>query len=206
MTLGIVGPASFAEPVQNLIHNVTGSEDPKGWGHQLHNEPVFNLSYMRKKKLREFESSRGYSYDISASGSLVLGNMFTHAGASVEVRFGENIPGGFVHMLDPIGYRMQYIATLAPANPQKTSIYGSFVLGAVAVVHDIFLDGNTLQDSHSVDKEPLVGQILLGFHYERPDWSVHFSMLFATDNVDTGRASDSEGNEMFGNLTVAWQI
>ena len=43
--------------------------------------------------------------------------------------------------------------------------FGFWVQGGVngrAVAHDIFLDGNTFRDSHSVDKEYWVGEAELG--------------------------------------------
>lgn len=46
--IGVVGRHSYAEDCQEAIHNRIGSVDPKGWTHQLHDEPVFNLFFERK--------------------------------------------------------------------------------------------------------------------------------------------------------------
>ena len=132
--------------------------------------------------------------------------MFTQALASLETRFWDNMPSGFVYVTDPIGYSMHYDAALAPANPNDVSVYGSFVLRGVAVAHNIFLYGNTFKDSHSVPKEPLVGQLILGLHYERPDWPVHLNAAYTTNTVDTSQMSEADGNEMFGNVIIEWRI
>ena len=205
-TLGTVGSMSLAEQTQKTFHKLLGHNDPKGWNNQLSDELVLNFSYMTKKKLWQSGDLSGQSYDTSASGSIVLGNMFTHALTSLEMRFGHNMPGGFVNTPGPIGYSMQYDTALAPSNPNKAAYYGSFVVRGVAVAHNIFLDGNVFKDSHSVSKEPLVAQLIIGLHYERPDWAIHFNMLYSTDMVDTNEVTSAEGNEMFGNLTFAWRI
>ena len=205
-TVGVVGPASLAEQTQKAVHKLVDSADPKGWDNQLANEPVINFNYMYKKKLWRTGSPPGLSFDTSASGNVVLGNMFTQALASLETRFGHNMPGGFVYVTDPIGYSMHYDAALAPANPNDASVYGSLVLRGVAVAHNIFLDGNTFKDSHSVPKEPLVGQLILGLHYERPDWSIHFNAVYTTDTIDTSQVTEAEGNEMFGSIIIEWRI
>jgi hypothetical protein len=52
---GVVGPASGAEFVQRNWHAQIGSPDPKGWDHQLANEPGLMLVYERKwRNLADF--------------------------------------------------------------------------------------------------------------------------------------------------------
>ena len=45
LEIGMVGPASGAEDVQTSWHQRFGFRDPKGWRHQLKNEPGLNLYY-----------------------------------------------------------------------------------------------------------------------------------------------------------------
>lgn len=203
-TLGIIGPASLAETTQDFFHRLTNSEEPNGWGNQLSNEPIINVNVMLKKKLWQINNANQYSFDASVSTNIAVGNMFTHALVSVEMRYGYNMPGGFVNVPDPIGYSMQYIAALAPANPDDTALYGSLVVRGAVIAHNIFLDGSLFKDSHSVEKEPLVAHLIAGLHYERPDWSIHFNMFFATDTVDDHQVTSAESNEMFGNVIVEW--
>ena len=205
-TVGVVGQASLAEQTQKMVHKVVGATEPMGWDNQLSNEPVINFNVMYKQKLWQTGSLPGLSFDTSASGNIALGNMFTQALASLEIRFGHNMPGGFVYVPDPIGYSMQYDAALAPANANSAAYYGSLVVRGVAVAHNIFLDGNTFKDSHSVPKEPLIGQLFLGLHYEQPVWSIHFNMLYTTDTVDSSQVTSAEENEMIGNVIFEWRI
>jgi lipid A 3-O-deacylase len=61
------------------------------------------------------------------------------------------------------------------------------------VFRDIFLDGNTFVSSHRVDKEPLVGDVQLGFVYMFGDIRFAFSKLFRTHEFKTQTASESYG-------------
>jgi len=49
--LGIVGPASFAEETQSLVHELLASQRPNGWDNQLKNEPGLAIIYERKLRL-----------------------------------------------------------------------------------------------------------------------------------------------------------
>jgi len=206
ITVGVVGPPSLAEQSQRTVHKLIGVTDPKGWDHQLKTEPVINLNYMRKQKIWRRGNPAGLSFDTAVNGTVALGNLFTQASAELEVRFGHNMPRGFVYVPDPIGMSMHYMATLKPANPRAASLYASLVLRGSAFAHNIFLDGNTFRDSHSVDKEPLVGMAVAGLHYERKSWGIHFSIMESSDDVDTSKAPAAEGRERLGSIDIEWRF
>ncbi len=206
LTLGVVGSPSLAEQTQKLAHTITGNDEPKGWDHQLKTEPVLNLNYMRKQKVWRRGNPADWAADVSVDGHAGIGNMFTQASVALECRWGYNMPRGFASVPDPIGLSIHYIAALTPANPQAGSFYATLVLSGSAVVHNIFLDGNTFRDSHSVDKEPLVGLAVAGLHYERKNWGIHFNVVASTDDVDTDDAPDAEGHERLGSITVEWRF
>ena len=111
-----------------------------------------------------------------------------------------------MYVPDPIGWSMHYKALLRPANPRAASFYATLVLRGSAFAHNIFLDGNTFSDSHSVDKEPLVGQAIAGLHYERENWGIHLNVLISSDDVDTSKAPAAEGQERLGTIDVEWRF
>ncbi len=203
---GVLGQLSLAEQTQKTIHKLIGSEDPKGWDHQLDSEPVINFNYMRKKKIYRRGNPAGLSFDTTIDGNVGLGNLFTQASAALEMRFGHNLPRGFVSVPDPIGLSMHYKAALKPANSQAASFYATLVLRGSAFAHNIFLDGNTFRDSHSVGKEALVGQMIVGLHYERKRWGAHFNVLETSDNVDTNKAPAAEGRERLATIDIEWRF
>jgi len=206
ITAGVVGPPSLAEQTQKTVHKLIGSTDPKGWDNQLDTEPVINLNYMRKKKIWRWGNPASLSFDTAINGNVGFGNLFTQASTALEMRFGHNMPRGFVYVPDPIGLSMHYMASLKPANPQAVSFYATLVPRCSAFAHNIFLDGNTFRDSHSVNKEPLVGQVIAGLHYERQRWTIHFNVMVSTDNVDTSKAPAAEGRERLGSIDIEWRF
>jgi len=82
----------------------------------------------------------------------------------------------------------------------------TLVLRGSAFAHNIFLDGNTFSDSHSVEKEPLVALAVAGLHYERYNWGIHFNVMISSDNVDTTKAPAAEGRERLGTFDIEWRF
>ena len=206
ITAGVIGPPSLAEQTQKTIHKLISSDDPKGWDNQLSTEPVINFNYMRKHKIWRGGNPAGLSFDTAINGNVGLGNLFTQASVALEMRFGRNMARGFVYVPDPIGLSMHYMASLKPANPQAASFYATLVLRGSAFAHNIFLDGNTFRNSHSVDKKPLVGLMIVGLHYERKNWGIHFGVMESSDNVDINQASAAENRERLGTIDVEWRF
>ena len=77
ITAGVVGPPSLAEQTQKTVHKLIGSDNPKGWDHQLDTEPVINFNYMRKQKIWRRGDPAGLSFDTAINGNVGLGNLFT---------------------------------------------------------------------------------------------------------------------------------
>lgn len=158
LTLGMVGPASLAEQSQKLIHDITGSDEPKGWDHQLKNEPGIVLTYQRSWRGLAHMSQVGLDLDLTPHLGAALGNVYTYANAGLTVRLGQSL------RLDYGPPRIQ------PSLPGSgffvpTTSFAWYLFAGVegrAVARNIFLDGNSFQDSRSVDKEPLVGDLQWG--------------------------------------------
>jgi len=207
VSVGMVGPAALGEPSQNLGHRIIGINEAKGWDNQLRNEPVFNLNYMRKRKFYRYRDASGLSWDAAIDGHAALGTLFTLAALRLETRFGRNMPGGFIYSPDPIGHSMIYDASLDPPAPGKPSLYASLSASALAVAHNLLLDGNVFHNSHRIDKEPYVVMLTLGFHYETHDWGAHMDWTFTTDTVETASLNAAEdADNAFGTLMFEWKL
>ena len=207
LSLGVVGPAALGEPSQNLGHRLVGVNEAKGWNNQLNGEPVFNVNYMRKNKFYRGGSSSGLHWDATVDGHAALGTLFTLAAVRLETRIGRNMPGGFTYYPDPIGHSMIYDATLSPASPSESSLYTSVTGSAIAVGHNLLLDGTVFRNSQSIDKEPYVFMLNIGFHYETPDWGAHMDWTFTTDTVETARLNSAEdADNAFGTLMFEWKL
>lgn len=196
LTLGIVGPSSLAEDVQREWHDVIGADEPRGWDHQLHNEIGVVVTYTR---MWEYFVPVTSDLELSASPHVVaaLGNVYTHGAVGAMTRFGQGLRGD----IGP--------STISPGFPgaayfKEKSDWGWYVfagLEARLVGRNIFLDGNTFEDSHSVDKKPLVFGAQIGFAVRWQNVRVSLTEVLRSEEFD-GQDSNSEYGAL--NLTVLY--
>ena len=158
--IGTTGPASQAEDVQTWWHgrSFIDAPIPQGWDNQIGNELGIMLGYQRKWAY-DGSTRSGLNYlEVLPSVGGRLGNIFTYASAGVSARLGYNLSRDWGAGKGPA-------TLLQEAATRRTPPFELYVLAAVegrGVARNIFLDGNTFADSHSVDKEPWVGDLELG--------------------------------------------
>lgn len=172
LTLGIVGPAALAEDAQKLVHDVVGADDPKGWNNQLENELGVNGTFVQKWR-RIYDIDERRQSEISPHLSLTLGNVYSYAAAGIMARWG-------THLKDDIGPPVisPGFPGLPAFNPNRRANWYLFAgFEARALARNIFLDGNTNVDSHSVNKEDLVGDLQIGFAIHTRDTRISFSQM-----------------------------
>jgi len=153
--IGMVGPLSLAEETQTLVHELRGIGTAEGWDHQLNNEPGLVVAFERKWLLSQ-ETSFPLATNAIIHVGGALGNISTYFNTGLEVRCGLNLPGNFgVSLIRPAGS-----THFSPA--KDLSIYLFAAVNGKYVLRDIFLDGNTFTDSHSVDKKDFVADLAGG--------------------------------------------
>jgi hypothetical protein len=205
-TVGVVGEASLAEPVQRQIHSIVGANKPRGWDNQIDNEPVLNLYFTRKSKFLNKPS-----FDVSVSTDIAAGNYHTGANAGVEMRFGRR-PLGFLNNSDPLGQGMFYDSSLSRSDDQ-TDIYMTLAANVWAWAIFMPLEGNTLVGgnewtrNNTIDPKNVIGKVTTGFHYVRQTWGLHFTLTFSTDSVDPASVHQGvNSDDDFGSLAFDWQF
>lgn len=162
---GVIGPVSLAADAQKFVHELRGFDVPRGWHNQLKNEPAIAVSYERRDRLLRSSNAAGFGYDFIAHGGGAVGNVFTYLNAGAELRAGWNLPADFgTSLIGPGGNTSAPTATDDPrlGNPSPFGLHGFIAASGRCVLRDIFLDGNTFADSHRVDKNALVGDLLVG--------------------------------------------
>ena len=95
LTLGVVGPASLAEPSQKFVHHAVGSPQPQGWDNQLKNEPGIMLTYERKWRSIFSLSPFGLSADVTPHAGVNLGNINSDAMLGATFRLGYDLPADY---------------------------------------------------------------------------------------------------------------
>lgn len=197
LTVGVVGPASYAEHTQRFVHKVTDSQNPKGWDNQLNTEPGIILTMERKwRSMYEF-SPFGVGVDATPYAGFDLGNINTDASVGTMFRLGYDLPAD---------YGPPRIRPSMPGSdfflPSQT-IGGYLFAGAEgrAVGRNIFLDGNTFSDSHSVDKNYWVGTLQAGAALTYGSTRLSYTHVFMTEEF---KGQDEPAQ--YGGLTLSMRF
>lgn len=198
---GIVGPHSYAEDTQRTIHEWRGFDVPQGWDHQLKDEPIFNVFVERRWKFAPSDRVGGLNYDVIPNIGTGIGNALINAHIGTQVRFGWNLPNDFGTNLVRPGSD-----TNAPIDEKDTRLFlrhRRFGVHAFAsadgqlVLRNITLDGNTFRHSHSVDKKPLVGQLMVGVGICIARAKITFDHVFKTKEFKTQKNEQEYGSITF---------
>ncbi len=190
---GVVGPESLAEETQKYVHReISNSPQPNGWGHQLETELGLEFVYEQKHRLGEIEEG-GLDFDAISHAGFALGNIHTYLNTGLEVRGGWNLPKDFgVSLIRPAGS-----TRLEP--DRRAALYFFGAMDARLVGRDIFLDGNTFADSHSVSKKYLVADFAVGaaLNYER--FRLTWTNVYRTKEFD----GQPDGHS-FASITISF--
>lgn len=197
LLVGVVGRSALGKQTQNDWHDFIKIGEAHGWSHQLQDEPGLVLSYERHWR---FEQPLLGNLAVDAVPELgaSLGNVFTYGEAGAMVRFGQNLGADY----GPAHIRPSVSATWFDADGMTTCL-GWYVFIAAqgrAVGRNIFLDGNTWTSSRSVDKKPLVGDLVYGA-------SLFWADKLRADVTVTERSKEFYGQpfkDRFGAITLSF--
>lgn len=197
--IGVVGPWSLAEETQRLVHDALGQRSPQGWDNQLGNEVGINMSYERKWRLHHNPDNHGMGWDFLPYVGATLGNVYTHGTLGGELRFGHNLP-------DDFGTGAISDSATTPT-PMESSAkpwahrFGWHLFARAegrAVARNIFLDGNTFRNSHSVDKNPFVADLSLGFAINWRNSKLSYAYIYRTCEF-----KGQPDEQIFGSITLS---
>ncbi len=172
LDIGVIGPEALGEEAQNLLHH----NGPRGWDNQLDTEPGFAFRYSRRHLFETFFDDH-WQLHLIPNVEAAAGNVATFLGGGGTVRFGYNVPNEF-----------------EIAHGRTETKFGAYLFSGLEgrwVIHNIFLDGNTFQDSHSVDKKSLVGELRLGLGLAFKRLEVIVGHTFLTDEFKKQTTDDS---------------
>ncbi|RME32867.1 MAG: lipid A deacylase LpxR family protein [Gammaproteobacteria bacterium] len=204
LQLGVVGPAALGEQAQNTVHRLRGIPTARGWSNQLHNEPGLMLIYEHKRRLLRGETGSGWGMDVIGHFGAALGNVHTYLSSGMEARVGWNIPADFgTSLIRPGGENSAPVDSNAPRYRarQRAGFHAFAAVMGRAVLRDIFLDGNTIGDSHSVDRRSVVGDLVTGFGLTWRGVKLTYARVFRTREFD-----GQEHGHRFGSLSLSFSL
>jgi lipid A 3-O-deacylase len=176
---GVVGPWSLAEEAQREVHDIGRWGQPKGWSYQLENELILNLAYEYRHKFRLAGHRDGWSAEGLPIAGGWLGNLLIQGNIGGLLRAGYNMPDDFgITLAHGMGHLPppRWSEGVESRSGWGFSIYG----GAVAnfVLRDLTLDGNTFEDSPSVDKNLFVPAAAVGLAIGNRHFLASFTYVF----------------------------
>jgi hypothetical protein len=194
---GIVGPASYAEGLQNATHHILAYNAANGWDHQLRNEPIINLLYEYRQRYHLTPGTTAIGVELIPMGGVFLGNYLTQGEVHLQGRIGYHLPDDFgVTTLRGSGY-LPFPEWEQPGH--SWGVY-AFAGGGVNIVGwNITLDGNTIAESPRVNKRLLLPAIELGAAL----WTRSFQTTFSY--VLWGREFTGQPyRENFGSILLSY--
>ncbi len=200
--IGIVGPHSYAEDIQRFVHTIMKARDPRGWVNQLKDELTLQLLFNRKWKVIQLQDSYGFGFDLIPHIGGGLGNVYIYSNSGVQARIGWNIPDGFgTSIIRPgsdcnIGFVNRY--SNGPSG-KKFGIHLFSILDGQAVLRNIFLDGNTFKESHSIEKKNFIADITLGIGVKFGRLSISYAYVLWTKLFD-----NESQNQVFGSVNISF--
>lgn len=158
LQVGMVGPAAGGEFVQNKVHDLISSARSMGWDNQLHNEPAFALILEGRERAWIDNEVLSQEFDVTPNWGITLGTVLTQAKAGLMLRFGDQLQADY----GPPRIRP---ALGGAGFFREVTGLGWYLFAGIegrAVAHNIFLDGNTWQNSLKVTRLPLVADFQAG--------------------------------------------
>jgi hypothetical protein len=196
LEVGIVGPCSQADEVQRAWHGLLSIDKPEGWDNQLENELGVVLYYEQARRFGRKVVSPKLEMDVIPHFGGALGNVFTYGSAGVVVRLGAGLEDDF----GPPRIR--------PSLPGSSYFhrrgFNGYLFGGVEgrfVLQNIFLDGNTFRDSHSVDREEFVADLQAGIVLQWDRFRLSYTQIYRTKEFD-----GQDSSNLFGSVSLSYHF
>lgn len=197
-SLGIVGPHAYGKEIQRWMHRQLGTPPPEGWDHQLADEFAILLTAERKWRTKSARVDMPLvgtlRADLRPHAGFATGNVLVQASGGGVLRLGDELTFDD----GPVGMRPGH-SFAGLFRPSRTLHWYIFVgAGADAVLHNIFLDGNTLLQSPNVDKRFLVADLQTGLAATLGPFHGNFTTIWRSAEF---RGQD--GADTFGSLALS---
>jgi lipid A 3-O-deacylase len=199
LELGITGPSAMGEEAQRGIHEWLGAPDPQGWDSQLSDELAFAVSFDRRWRppwLRLSSDIGGLEFDLTPSVGATLGTLRTEARVGAAARIGWRLDNDYgPPRVRPSLAGVEHFS----GGPLSWQVFAG-VQGR-AVAHNLFLDGNTFEDSASVDRNPYVADFQTGFSVSAGAWRLAYTYVWRTEEFESQGARQD-----FGALAISVRL
>lgn len=198
ITLGVVGPLALGEPIQKNWHKLVNSPSPEGWDNQLKNEPGIILSWQRRWPETWHTDFDGTFLSFMPHAGATVGNVYTYANAGGTFKLS---PQSGRWGDKPLSVRPSIPGTGYFPTSQGSNWELFLGLEGRAVARNIFLDGNTFANSHSIDKKPLVADASAGVAFTWGQTRLSYTLVYRTKEFDR-----QDNEDIFGAISIGYNF
>ena len=169
--IGVVGSLSMAEQTQNTVHDIINTSKAAGWEHQLENELTLGAAFETSWRLWQRTIGKSFGVQLIPHIGGHIGNVAVYANTGAELRFGRSLPNNFgtcpIRPGCDSGELLNIEKNEQSVDRNRWGAHFFVSINGRAVLHNMFLDGNTFSDSHSVTRESFLCETMIGmaFHY-----------------------------------------
>ena len=193
-SLGLVGPDSYTEEAQKIIHSIIGSPDPQGWDNQIQYQPIAQLGVSTDRLIFRKPVSIYNDIDMGWMARAELGNYQSEVALGGTFRFGEGLSDSFGSTGFTHG---NFINTNFLSNSkQGLSFFSGYEFRYR--FYDLTIEGDLPDGSPRVDTQHLQTTVVIGGVFYQPRWGVGLSL--ATSSADYEQ--DDKEIYSYGSITI----
>ncbi|EGU46960.1 hypothetical protein VII00023_17874 [Vibrio ichthyoenteri ATCC 700023] len=93
LTLGTTGENSLADKAQDLVHGITGSDQPNGWQYQVDDQWIANVGYLSHFNWYRVGVTSNTEFEISNVSEINAGNFRSDISTGIMFRWGADLGG-----------------------------------------------------------------------------------------------------------------
>ena len=164
--LGVVGPAAGGPTIQNSVHRLIGVPAAAGWETQQPNELVANLNLDFRKRF-ELPGGRPGLRDLIVRAGAELGTIRTEFIVGGQVRWGRGLGrswGNTTIRQSPAFDPVERLRGELTDPPVAAWFFADAQVEVV--VSNYATDGGNFRTSRGVPREPVVGQLAVGYSFQ----------------------------------------
>ena len=197
LSLGVVGPASGAEQLQNGWHNTIGQANTRGWDSQIQNTPAIEVLHERIWRL-PMGTVAGLETDALPALTIGLGDLRDYVQTGVTFRFGQGLDSDFgVPRFRP---GLSGGDAFVPTRPFAWYVFAG--ADGQAVAYDLLLHSHPFRSGPHVSSVWDVGEIQAGFAVMAYGMRLTFAYVAQTQEFK----GQTGGLHQFGSAAMSFRF
>jgi len=194
LQVGVIGPISKGQELQDFIHQIYNFPKAEGWKHQIKNAFAINLNSTFIKYFKKASSSH---FDLNSYNELRVGTMFTSASTGLYSRFG-------FKKLQKSSNTVAFNSNLNTKPAQNFSESFIYVKPMINyVLYDATIQGSFLNTTSPVtfDVMPFNFSLEVGYKFYKKRFLYGYTFHFHTKKLKSLRATK---NNTYGSIYIGY--